>query len=620
MPLDTLQHLLQRAREFPLSGLRLVDRAERESFHSWAAIAERSSFVAGGLARLGIRPGDRVGLIYPTSPEFFDAFFGTLLAGAVPVPLYPPVRLGRLAEYHQRTAAMLTAASARLLLAEGRVHALLGETLVAARLPLGGRTLGDLPRDAPLAIAGAPSDLAMVQFSSGTTVEPKPVALTQAAVLAQVRALNALWPAPAPTAQEPMVTGVSWLPLYHDMGLIGCVFPALERPSVLTLVPPEAFVARPALWLRALGRHRGTISPAPNFAYALATERIRDEEMEGIDLSSWRFALCGAETVVPEVLRAFATRFARWGFHPEALKPVYGLSEAALAVTFADLGRPYVVKAFERGALAERGEAIAVTARLPRESGEDRVSGVCGVSGVTGVTGASGAGPLVKPPIEIVSVGRPLAGFRLELRDERGAVLPENRVGRLFVAGPSLMRGYLDQPAATAATLKDGWLDTGDLGFLHDGELFLTGRAKEILLVRGRNYAPADLELAVAHLPDVREGCVAAASHLPAGRETEAVVLFVEHRKGVPLERFPALRARAREAVLARVGLAVDAVEVLAPGTLPRTSSGKIRRGEAMKRFLTGTLTAPAPVGPLRLAGALVRSRIALWKAGRAER
>ena len=584
MPPDTLQRLLQRAREFPLAGLRLVDRAERETFHSWAAIAGQSARVASGLAEIGVRPGERVGLIFPTTAEFFDAFFGTLLAGAVPVPLYPPVRLGRLAEYHQRTAAMLHAAGAELLLAEGRVLALLGETLAAAKLPLGGRTLAELPRKGELAREGDSADLALVQFSSGTTVEPKPVALTQAAVLAQVRALNALWPAPAGHRGPDPITGVSWLPLYHDMGLIGCVFPALERPSVLTLVPPEAFVARPALWLRALGRHGGTISPAPNFAYALATERIRDEEMAGIDLSAWRFALCGAETVVPEVLRAFAARFARWGFRAEALKPVYGLSEAALAVTFADLERPYTVGAFDRQALGERGEALEIRQPAPTA------------------------------PLEIVSVGRPLAGFRLELRDERGATVGENRVGRLFVAGPSLMRGYLDQPVATAAALRDGWLDTGDLGFLHRGELYLTGRAKEILLVRGRNYAPADLELAVAELPDVRRGCVAAASHLPPGRDTEAVVLFVEHAKGVPPARFAALRARAREAVLARVGLAVDAVEVLAPGTLPRTSSGKIRRGEAMRRHLAGRLTPPAASGPLQLLAALARSRLARFR------
>jgi len=604
MSLDTLQHLLQRARDFPQAGLRLVDRAERETFHTWAAIQERSAFVAGGLAEIGIRPGERVGLIFPTTAEFFDAFFGTLLAGAVPVPLYPPVRLGRLAEYHQRTAAMLTAAGARLLLAEGRVLALLGETLAAAKLSLGGRTLADLPRDAELASDGDPGDLAMVQFSSGTTVEPKPVALSQAAVLAQVRALNALWPTNEANPDPGAVTGVSWLPLYHDMGLIGCVFPALERPSVLTLVPPEAFVARPALWLRALGRHRGTISPAPNFAYALATERIRDEEMAGIDLSAWRFALCGAETVVPEVLRAFAARFAPWGFRAEALKPVYGLSEAALAVTFAALDRPYTSRVFDREALGERGEAVTV----PMQPGAARTASD---------KGEMGAVTALRPQLEIVSVGRPLAGFRLELRDEQGFVVGENQVGRLFVAGPSLMRGYLDQPAATAAALRDGWLDTGDLGFLHQGELYLTGRAKEILLVRGRNYAPADLELAVSELPDVRRGCVAAASHLPPGRETEAVILFVEHRKGVPAERLEQLRARAREAVLARVGLAVDRVELLAPGTLPRTSSGKIRRGEAMKRYLAGRLTPPAAAGPLQLLGALARSRLARFKMAR---
>ena len=604
MSLDTLQHLLQRARDFPQAGLRLVDRAERETFHTWAAIQERSAFVAGGLAEIGIRPGERVGLIFPTTAEFFDAFFGTLLAGAVPVPLYPPVRLGRLAEYHQRTAAMLTAAGARLLLAEGRVLALLGETLAAAKLSLGGRTLADLPRDAELASDGDPGDLAMVQFSSGTTVEPKPVALSQAAVLAQVRALNALWPTNEANPDPGAVTGVSWLPLYHDMGLIGCVFPALERPSVLTLVPPEAFVARPALWLRALGRHRGTISPAPNFAYALATERIRDEEMAGIDLSAWRFALCGAETVVPEVLRAFAARFAPWGFRAEALKPVYGLSEAALAVTFAALDRPYTSRVFDREALGERGEAVTV----PMQPGAARTASD---------KGEMGAATALRPQLEIVSVGRPLAGFRLELRDEQGVVVGENQVGRLFVAGPSLMRGYLDQPAATAAALRDGWLDTGDLGFLHQGELYLTGRAKEILLVRGRNYAPADLELAVSELPDVRRGCVAAASHLPPGRETEAVILFVEHRKGVPAERLEQLRARAREAVLARVGLAVDRVELLAPGTLPRTSSGKIRRGEAMKRYLAGRLTPPAAAGPLQLLGALARSRLARFKMAR---
>ena len=323
------------------------------------------------------------------------------------------------------------------------------------------------------------------------------------------------------------------------MGLIGCVFPALERPSVLTLVPPEAFVARPALWLRALGRHRGTISPAPNFAYALATERIRDEEMEGIDLSHWRFALCGAETVVPEVLRAFAARFARWGFRAEALKPVYGLSEAALAVTFADLERPYVCARFER----RRWSSAARPCPLHQPSEPSDGSEPCDPAERSSRRGP-GCGRCGRAGDRDRLGGQTArAVFVSSCATSRGRWSEKIASGGLFVAGPSLMRGYLDQPAATAAALRDGWLDTGDLGFLHQGELFLTGRAKEILLVRGRNYSPADLELAVAELPDVRRGCVAAASHLPAGRETEAVVLFVEHRKGVPPERLEVLRA-----------------------------------------------------------------------------
>lgn len=593
MALDTLQQLLRRAEDYPAAGLRFVDRAERERFLSWREISDSASRAAAGLAHRGVEPGDRVALLFPTSPEFVTALFAVLLAGAVPVPLYPPVRLGRLAEYHARTAAMLRASSARLVVSEGRILALLGETLAAWRPPLGARTLAELRHDGRLASDGRPEDLALIQFSSGTTVEPKPVALSQRAVLAQVSALNALWPAPATPEQPSAITGVSWLPLYHDMGLIGCIFPALERPSVLTLLPPEAFVARPALWLRALGRHRGTISPAPNFAYALATERVRDDELDGVDLSAWRIALCGAETVVPEVLRSFARRFAPWGFAAEALKPVYGLSEAALAVTFPPLDRPYVATRFTRRDLIEAGRAVEAAGSEP----------------------ASGADS--SDEIEIVSVGRPLAGFRVELRDRQGVPVAPGSVGRLFVAGPSLMDGYLDQPEATAAVLRDGWLDTGDLAFEHAGDLYLTGRAKEILLVRGRNYAPADLELAVAHLPGVRHGCVAAASYLPPHGETETVVLFVEHRRGLPAERCVDLAARAREAVQARVGLAIETVEILAPGTLPRTSSGKIRRGEALRRYLAGTLTPPEPVGPLRLLAALVRSRLAAWRAAR---
>jgi acyl-CoA synthetase (AMP-forming)/AMP-acid ligase II len=576
----TLQELLLRARDVPATGLRFVDGAERERFESWAAVAARAAATAGRLAAAGVEPGERVALVYPTGTEFFDAFFGALLAGAVPVPLYPPVRLGRLEEYHERTATMLGAVDAALVLVDRRIGGLAGIAIERAQPRLGGSTIDRLPAAPPLERPGAPEDLALVQFSSGTTVEPKPVALTQSAVLAQVAALNALWP----DTPERTQAGVSWLPLYHDMGLIGCVFPALERPAVLTLVPPERFVARPALWLRALARHRATISVAPNFAYALAAERVRDEELEGCDLSAWSVALCGAETVSAATLTAFAQRFARWGFRAEALTPVYGLSEAALAVTFSALDRPFASGRFDREALARDARATADQAGT-----------------------------------EIVSVGRPLPGFALELRDEAGRALGEGRVGRLFVRGPSLMREYLGRPDATARALVDGWLDTGDLGFVANGELYLTGRAKDVLILRGRNHAPADVEAAAGEIDGVRRGCVAAVAHRVEGEATDRLLLFVERRRG----RQPngggddELARRVRAAVLAGTGLAVDEIHLLAPGTLPRTSSGKIRRGETLERHLAGRLEAPAAAGPTRLLSAWLGGRRALARSAR---
>jgi acyl-CoA synthetase (AMP-forming)/AMP-acid ligase II len=293
--------------------------------------------------------------------------------------------------------------------------------------------------------------------------------------------------------------------------------------------------------------------------------------------------LNGAEPVAPSVLRAFVDRFARWGFRPEALTPVYGLSEAALAVTFSAIGTPFRGLRFDREELAKSGTA--------REVEEGR---------------------------EIVSVGRPVPGFRLRIRDEAGRELPAGRAGRVWIEGPSLMEGYLDDPATTARALRDGWLDTGDLGFIYSsdgapdgGELFLTGRAKDVVILRGRNHAPDEIERAVDAVPGVRTGCAIAASWLPEDAEGEVLVLFVEAARRAADDELAALPDRCREAVLAVTGLAVDRVEVLAPGTLPRTSSGKLRRQEALRLYLAGALAPPAPITTLRMAKAVARSGIA---------
>ncbi|MDH3255333.1 MAG: AMP-binding protein, partial [Acidobacteriota bacterium] len=256
----TLTAALRRAAGGEQRGVSVLDRTEAASRRTWAEIHANSRVVASGLHRLGIESGSRVALIYPTGFEFIEAFFGCLLAGAVPVPMYPPVRLGRLSEYHRRTAAMFDAVSGSLMLCDSRIRRLLGETVVQVRPPLGCRTLAELPAGSQSATATDEHDLCLIQFSSGTTVDPKPVALTHRAVMSQITALNGFWP----DSQAVRHSGVSWLPLYHDMGLIGCLCAAVERPGDLMLIPPELFIAQPAVWLRTLSRTRATISPSPN--------------------------------------------------------------------------------------------------------------------------------------------------------------------------------------------------------------------------------------------------------------------------------------------------------------------------------------------------------------------
>jgi acyl-CoA synthetase (AMP-forming)/AMP-acid ligase II len=575
--METLNEALERAAGFPNCGLRILDRRQRETWLSWAEVRRNAARVAGGLRAQGVKRGQTVGLLYPTGEEFFAAFFGVLLAGGVPVPLYPPVRLGRLAEYHKGTARMLRAAGIELALTDSALRRILGEPLHKAGCR--GRTLRELPAVEELAESADPDNLGLVQFSSGTTVEPKPVALTHRAVMAQTTILNSLWP----DTPDQRHTGVSWLPLYHDMGLIGCVFTVLERPSVLTLIPPEVFVARPATWLQALSKYQATISPAPNFAFGLCVEKIREEDLHGVDLSSWLVALCGAETVVPAVLRAFSDRFSRWGFRPRALTPVYGLSEAALAVTFSAIDKPFSSRPL-----------------LHRSGAAD--GGALGSETTTGENSR-----------ELVSVGRPLPRFEIEIRSEKGEVLPEGEVGRIWARGPSLMKEYLNQQRATQECLRGGWLDTGDLGFVQEDELYITGRAKEVLIIRGSNRAPEEIEVVASDLDGVRTGCVAAVGHLPGGSDREQVWLFVE-RHSENEQGDQELQGRCRQGILAQTGIAVDRIEILEAGTLPRTSSGKIRRQKALELFLGGNLHPPEPVTASGLLQAMGRSALARMK------
>jgi len=595
----TLAHALAAAAGHP-SGVTFVDLAERETVLSWREVALRAGAAAAAYRAWGVRRGDRVAIVLRTEPAFLDAFFGAWLAGAVPVPLYPPVRLGRMEEYLAATARMLTVSGAALVVSGGGTRRLLGEAVERAAPPLGCRDAAELVAAGEAARIwedGAPHDLGLVQFSSGSTVDPKPVALTHAALEAQADALVALC---APTADDVLV---SWLPLYHDMGLIGGLLTAMSYPGPLVLLAPEHFLARPALWLRALSRHRGTISVAPSFAYAYCADRVKEAELSGCDLSPWRLALNGAEPVSPEAMRRFGARFAARGFDPGALVPVYGLSEAALAVTFS---RPRPRSAAGQAGAAGEVAAAAASVRLdPVALARD--------------------GAVVPGLREVASVGTPIPGVEVVVKDAEGRPLGDDRLGRILVRGPSLMREYLGDPAATARALAGGWLDTGDLGFVHGGQLYVHGRAKDVVMVRGANHAPEEFEAALAGVAGLRPGCAVALGYAPEGGDGEALLILAERARERGSEVAgeaegeaggdEAVVAAAARAVLERTGLSPQAVRLLAPGTLPRTSSGKLRRQEALRRYLAGALSAPAPVGPLRLVAAALRSQLAYARA-----
>lgn len=582
LPDCTLAQLLERAARHE-RGVRFLDRREQATFLSYAALLRRARFAAAGLQAAGVGPGDRVALVLPTGPDFFDAFFGSVLAGGIPVPLYPPVRLGRLDEYHQRTAGMLASVQARCLVTDRRVRRILGKTLEATDVPC--LVVDSLARGAarprPLPRAGA-DDTAFIQMSSGTTRAPNPIRLSHRQVLSNVARILESIVGNYPEDEHFTHAGVSWLPLYHDMGLVGCVLTALARPGDLTLIPPEVFVTQPAVWLRAISRYRGTVSPAPNFAYALCVERIADDELTDVDLSSWRIALNGAEPVTPSVLQRFVDRFSRYGLRPEALTPVYGLAEATLAVTFSDVRERFRRTSFDRESLSTAGVARERPGGLP-----------------------------------LVSLGRPLPGYEIRIVDRQNRDLPAGVCGRVLVRGPSLMQGYHDMPLLTRQCLQKGWLNTGDRGFLHDGELYLHGRDKDIIILRGRNYSPQEFEQVLDGVSGVRPGCTAAVGIFDPEADAEVLVMLVE-RSRTPRPDGEEVARNVRRQLLNLLGVPAHHVAVLEPGTLPRTSSGKIRRSEAKTRYLEGTLTPPKTVTKLRMLGELVQSGLSLARARRA--
>lgn len=509
---------------------------------------------AAHLAGRGVRAGDRVLLVLPTERAFYEAYWGILRAGAVPVPAYPPVRLGRVEEYLQGLGGLVRNSDARALLTSEAVRPLLrpvqkwGGAGRGLAFVVPGDVTGTGGAPAPAA-AVAPGDLALLQYTSGSTGSQKGVMLTHANLLANLRAIG------EGVRLGPDDVAVSWLPLYHDMGLIGLLLGSLYWGIPLVALSPIDFLRRPVRWLRALSEHRGTVSAGPNFAYSLCARKIRDEELEGLDLSPWRVALCGAEPIHPATVEGFTRRFAPRGFRPEAFFPAYGLAENTLAVSFADLGQPPHLEHVDARLLETEGRAV------PRPPG-----------------------PAART---LVSVGRPLETIEVGIVDEAGAALPEGTRGEVVMRGPSVMAGYYGNPEATEEILAGGWLHTGDLGFFVDGRLYICGRMKDMVIKAGRNYFAEDLEAAAAAVPGVRPGGLAVFAVENPARGTEEVVLVAEVREDAPRKGLAeTLRGRVSEAT----GCRPDRIVLVAPHTLAKTSSGKIQRFKVRQWYLDGSL------------------------------
>ncbi len=539
-----------------------------EASFSFTAVERISARFGGALQALGLRKGDRVALILPTNDDFVLCFLGSIRAGAVPVPIYPPLALSQLQTYLDNTRHIVAKSGARVLVTTAKIKRMLGT--VQASCPALEQVVaieGIRESTEPLkAEKIGLDDVALLQFTSGSTSRPKGVALTHANLAANVQCIMV-----DGLRVTPEDVGVSWLPLYHDMGLIGFVLAPLFHRVPVVHIPALLFLKRPVSWFQAITRHGGSAAFAPNFAYALCVKRIKPSELEGLNLSRWRIAGCGAEPIRPETLEAFASAFAPIGFRREALLPSYGMAESTLAVAFSEVSSGMKTLSVDGPTLWETGEAKVVA-----EDDEHAV--------------------------RLVSCGHEFPEHKVAVFDAADALserpLGERVVGEIRIAGPSVMRGYWEDSEQTRESFAGLFLCTGDLGFLHDGLLYICGRRKEVVIVNGRNYYPHDMEWEASKVAGVRKGNVVAfGARDPSGveRDRERVVLAFEVQEVERIGQSSSLVGEVRKAVQEGMGLTLDEVLALPPGALPKTSSGKLQRARTRELYETGELMGRVP-------------------------
>jgi 1-acyl-sn-glycerol-3-phosphate acyltransferase len=557
--------------------IRLWRDEQSEQDISYGNLDRAARTIAGGLIERGLRPGDRVAIMLPTEAGFFSSFYGVLYARGVPVPIYPPFRRAQIEDHLRRQAGILRNAEACFLITNSEVHAvgrLLGGLVASLRAIV---TVGELEGSSNISapVPATSETVALIQYTSGSTGDPKGVVLSHANLLANIRAIGTVLQASAGDVV------VSWLPLYHDMGLIGCWLGSLYYGASAVIMPPLAFLADPMRWLWAVHRHSATITAAPNFAFELCIKAAEGEKVGALQLGSLRAVMNGAEPVNPNTIRRFTERFARHGFRPEAMKPVYGLAESSVALAFPPLGRAPVVDRVSRSALSH--DRLATPAPL----GEAQA-------------------------LEFVACGQPLSHHEIRIVDEDGRELPERHEGRLQFKGPSATSGYFRNPEKTKGLFDGAWLESGDRAYIAAGDVFVTGRIKDMIKRAGRNIYPQELEDFVSGLPGVRRGCVAAFASPDPRTGSERLVVMVETRLSDQRE-LDELRLRVVAAAQTLLETAPDEVVLAPPHTVPKTSSGKIRRSAAREIYESGgagvARGVPAQLARLAIAGLAPRVR-----------
>ncbi len=532
--------------------IHLVAEAGPHQTMTYADLLSGAEQLAAGLLERSLEPGQTVAIMLPTGRDYFYSFVGILLAGGIPVPLYPPVRLSQIEDHLRRHAAILANAESSILitLTEAKpIAKLLKSHVDSLRQVL---TPADLV--SPGTFSGKPSaqvnETAFLQYTSGSTGNPKGVVLTHANLLANIRAMGEVVEASSE------YTFVSWLPLYHDMGLIGAWMGSLYFAMPLVLMSPLSFLARPERWLRAIHQYGGTISGGPNFAYELCLRRIPDAALARLDLSSWRIAFNGAEPVSPETLHRFQERFGPSGFRSESFTPVYGLAESSVGLALPPLDRGPRIDRIQRESFMRSGRAVPA----PQNDAT---------------------------ALRFPACGEPLPGHEIRIVDGAGRELGEREEGSLEFRGPSATSGYYRNPEETARLFHDGWVVSGDLAYMAGGEVHITGRRKDIIIRGGRNIYPHELEEAVGNLPGIRKGCVAAFGTPDPVSQTERLIIVAETRES-DAARLETLRDEIHALSVDLIGAPPDDVVLAPPHTILKTSSGKIRRAASRQLYETG--------------------------------